>query len=102
MPKKPHKPYDQMTTDELREATKVYDEPFVMDRSKPLTPRQKALHREAKRRRGRPVVGKGAARVLITVERGLLGRADRFAQNHNLSRSQLIARGLEVVLNGGR
>ena len=98
--KKRHKPYDHMTTAELREATKEFDQPFVMDRSRPLTAHQRALHGQAKRRAGRPRIGNGAARVLITVERGLLGRADAFAREHQISRSHLIARGLEAVLKG--
>jgi hypothetical protein len=94
------KPYWEMTTAELREATKEFDREMVPGR--PLTPEMKAKLRRARSKPGRPKIGKGAARVLITVERGLLGRADSFAKRHNLSRSQLIARGLEVVLNGGR
>src|SRR5437660_10394771 len=99
MNKTKRKPYDRMTTAELREATKEYDRPFALARSKPLTPHQKELHRQAKRR-GRPQVGNGASRVLISVERGLLERADKFAKRHQISRSHLIARGLEAVLNG--
>jgi len=49
------KPYDQMTTAELREATKEFDEPFVaMENSRPLSPAQKDRHRQAKRRRIAP------------------------------------------------
>ena len=94
------KPYWEMTTAELREATKEFDREMIPGR--PLTPRMKEALRRARNKRGRPKVGKGAARVLITVEKGLLGRADSFAKRHHLSRSQLIARGLEAVLNGGK
>ena len=40
--KKPIKPYWQMTTAELREATKQFDEEFVGDRARPLSPEKKA------------------------------------------------------------
>jgi hypothetical protein len=36
--KKPSKPYWEMTTAELREATKQFDEEFVADKGRPLTP----------------------------------------------------------------
>jgi hypothetical protein len=36
--KPPAKPYWEMNTDELREATKEFDEEFVADKAKPLTP----------------------------------------------------------------
>jgi hypothetical protein len=88
-----HQPYDQMTAAELAEATKQYDQEFVGTPGKALTPAQKALHRRAMKR-GRPRVGKGAQRINITVERGLLGRADGVAQRQGLTRAELVARAL--------
>jgi hypothetical protein len=32
------KPYWEMTTDELRDATKEFDEEFIAEKAKPLTP----------------------------------------------------------------
>lgn len=54
--------------------------------------------RRAKRKRGRPIVGKGAERIQITVERSLLHAADCFARGQHISRSELIARGLRLAL----
>jgi hypothetical protein len=52
--KKNGKPYWEMTTEELLEATKQFDEEFVAERSKPLTPEMKALWEQAKgKSRGR-------------------------------------------------
>jgi hypothetical protein len=45
------KPYWEMTTEELREATKQFDEEFVFERSEPLTPEMKALWERAKAKR---------------------------------------------------
>jgi hypothetical protein len=100
---KRRKPYDQMTTAELREATKEFDEPFVaLEKSRPLSPAQKEVHRQAKRRPpGRPKVGAGAARVLISVERGLLKDADAYARRHGLTRAAVVAQGLKSVLRAG-
>jgi hypothetical protein len=96
-------PYWEMTTAELAEATRRFDQEFVADAAKPLTPRQKAreARARAKGNRGRPRVGQGATAVLVSVERGLLRRSDAFAKRRGITRSQLIARGLEFVLSNG-
>jgi hypothetical protein len=47
---------------------------------------------------GRPVVGQGAKTIAVTIERGLLARADRYAKQHDLKRAELIAHGLQLVL----
>ncbi len=92
------KPYDQMNAAELAEATKRFDEPFVALReSKPLTPAMQRMHRRAAKR-GRPRVGKGATKLYISMERGLLKKADHFAKAHNMSRSELIANGVRAVI----
>src|SRR2546430_103717 len=95
--KNPNKPYWEMTTEELRAATKEYDRPNL--RSYPLNAEDKVLHRRAKRRKpGRPRIGKGAARVPVSLERGLLKRIDAFAKRNGVSRSQVLARGAETVI----
>jgi hypothetical protein len=42
--KKPVKPYWEMTTEELREGTKEFDEEFAADKAGPLTPGRKRGH----------------------------------------------------------
>ena len=91
------KKYSQMTTRELAEATKEFDEEFAFLKARPLTNRQKKLHAQA-RKRGRPRVGMGAEKIQVSVERSLLTRADTFANKTKLSRSEVIARGLRAVL----
>jgi hypothetical protein len=97
---KKQKPYEQMTAAELSIATREYDEPFLaLRQSTPLTPALRAAHRRAaKQGRGRPRVGNGAAKLYISMERGLLKRADSFARKHGMSRSQLIADGLRAII----
>lgn len=80
-----------------REVAK-YDREMSLDELRPLTAADKVVHARAHRKGGRPRVGRGAKPVLVTMERSLLERTDRFAKAHSLSRAQLIARGLEVVL----
>lgn len=72
---------------------------------KPLRVSDKALHRVARakgravaRVAGRPMVGKGAQIVPVSIERGLLKEADQYAKRHKLKRSQMVAEGLRLVM----
>ena len=49
--------------------------------------------------RGRPLIGGGSVRVQATLERRLLARTDEYAGRNGVTRSQLIARGLERLLS---
>jgi hypothetical protein len=89
-------PYNAMTAEELERETARFDGEIPDSQIKPLTRAMKAT--EAKARRGRPVVGNGSEKINITIERGLLKDADRFAKRSGLSRSQLIASGLQAIL----
>jgi hypothetical protein len=93
------KRYGHMNPQQLAEATKDLDQEFIADSAKPLTPQQRRQHQRA-RTTGRPKVGKGAQRILITMERGLLGQVDAFARHRNVSRSQLIAQSVKRLLAG--
>jgi hypothetical protein len=73
--------------------------------SKPLRESDKALHKAARARgravaraAGRPMIGKGAKIVPVSIERGLLKEADLFAKRHKLKRSQMVAEGLRLVM----
>ncbi len=92
------KPYWEMTPAELAEATKQFDEPFVVDKSRPLSPAEQEQWKRIKRKRGRPRNGQGFQRVSISIERGLLKRATALAKKRRLSRSQLFAQMLERAL----
>ena len=68
---------------------------------KPLTAADKRLYQRAAARGakvGRPVVGKGAKIVPVTIERGLLAKADAYAKREGLKRSQMVAQGLRLVM----
>jgi len=96
------KPYHKMTAAELADATKEFEKDTPLDENELLSPELKAKWERARRARpGRPRVGKGARAVLVTIERGLLARADAFAAAKGMSRSELIARGL-VAVTGAR
>jgi hypothetical protein len=76
-----------------------FDEPFIGEKFGPLSPKTRDWLRRAKRKRGRPKVGKGAVQVSVALERTLLKRADAFAKRNGLNRSQLVARGLEILMS---
>lgn len=72
--------------------------------ARPLTAAQRAKWEKIQarlkesRRPGRPVTGKGARVISLTVEQGLLERADSQARKEGISRAALFARGLRAVL----
>ena len=68
--------------------------------SRPLTKAQRQRFKRWQKRAtiGRPVVGKGAKPVAVTIERGLLKRADAYARSHGMKRAQLIAHALKMVM----
>jgi len=96
-----HKPYWEMNAEELAEATKEFDEPFVIDKTRPLTPDEHRVWNRIKRGRGRPKVGQGAKRVSVSLERGLLKRVTALARKRRISRSKLLAQVLEEALARG-
>src|SRR5438034_11742127 len=90
--------YGRMSAAELDEDVAKFDREFIVDRAKPLAAKERMRDRRASGKRGRNRVGAGARRVLITIEAALLQRSDRYAEKHGLTRSALLARGLERVL----
>ena len=90
-----------MTDDKRNAEVAQFDREFVGLRGKPLTAAQKALHRRAARKAGRPRIGKGAERFTITLERELAKQAEALAKRRHMSRSELIAHGLRNLLKAG-
>ena len=70
--KKPSKPYWEMTTAELREATKQFDEEFVGDKARPLSPEMKARWEKAKGEAS--TIGKAEQTIAVRLEEVLLKR----------------------------
>jgi hypothetical protein len=66
--------------------------------SKPLTSAQRARWNKFKKKMGRPKIGAGTQLISMTIEKGLLKRADAYAKRHGLKRTQLIAQGLRAVM----
>jgi hypothetical protein len=89
-----------MTAAELDAEVMKFDREIAGTPGKPLTARQKAQHRRA-RKMGRPVTGKGAKRIAITMERTLLGKLDSYARRNKTTRSAMIATGIKALLKAG-
>jgi hypothetical protein len=96
------KPYWEMSSAELAEATKQFDESLVVDQSRLLTPAEQEQWKRLKRKRGRPRNGQGYQRISVSLERGLLQRASALAKERQVSRSQLVAQLLERALAEGK
>jgi hypothetical protein len=72
-------------------------------RSKPLDPRTRALWEKAKRKGGRPKLGKDGVKVIsLSVEKKLLNEADAYAKKNGLKRAELFSQALRSVLSKRR
>lgn len=96
--KKPQKPYQMMTTEELARATAEFDEEFVIDTFGPMTPQQVARWKRAQAKGTRPSNGRDVRTISVGVEKKLLAQSDALAKRLGITRAGLIARGLKAVL----
>lgn len=89
----------EMTDAERDAYVAKYDrEEISLKDMKPLTKADQALLARAVRKPGRPKVGQGAKRVLVSIERSTLAQADAVARKLHISRSELIGRGIREVV----
>lgn len=96
-PRSRRKPYSRMTTEELAAATARFDREDLTA-PRPLRGVKQRRYQRARAKRGRPRIGRGSRAITITLERGLLERADRTARRERVTRSQLIAKALIAEL----
>lgn len=75
-----------------------YNREIPFSETRPLNAQERAQWARIKRKPGRPKTGEGAEAVNVTVERGLLRRADAYAKANGLTRAQLVAKGLANVI----
>ena len=71
-------------------------------RSRPLNAEERAHWKRVKKKMGRPRVGAGSKPIAVTLEKGLLKRADAYAKEHGMKRAQLIAHALKIVMGEGK
>ena len=87
------KPYWEMTTAELREATREFDREELGLPGKPLTAHDRKLHAQARRR-----AKMNAKNIRVSLEGDLVKQADAVARKLHLTRSEVIANSLRVTL----
>jgi hypothetical protein len=93
--------FNALSDDRKEREYHALDREFTRAQTLPLTAEQRKAWRKFKERRrlrGRPKVGEGAKTVSLTIEGGLLKRADALAKREGLSRAQIVARGLKMLL----
>ena len=91
--------FEQMTDAQKTAFAKQYDREIPLSETRPLTADERKLFKRIlKRGRGRPRIGKGAARINITIEKDLLGRVNAFAKKARISRARMIVQGLELMM----
>lgn len=96
--KRKQKPYWEMNLEELREATKEFDEEHVEDKFKPLTPEMRARWERAKAKSTAKDAENGEQEIAVRLDKQLLDRCTALAKKKRISRDDLIARGLKAVL----
>jgi hypothetical protein len=95
--KKAAKPYWEMTTKELQEATKEFDKEFVAEESQPLTPQMRARWQRAQNKKPPAENGENEKTIVVRLEKALLDRCTALAKKKRISPDALIARGLKAL-----
>ena len=94
------KKYQDMTTKELREATREFDVESVDPPGRPLNARERALWSKAQKKapRGRPIKGNGSLTISLSMERDLLKETDIARAKAKKSRAEVVAAALRSYL----
>jgi hypothetical protein len=91
-----------LSDDEKERIWASFNRSIPLSETRALTPTERRAWERAKRKPGRPPKGEGATAVSVTIERGLLRRADAYAKSQGMTRAQLITRGLSAILPADR
>lgn len=71
----------------------------LAETAKPLTPRQRKAWAGARKRMGRPKLGRnGTSNISVSVEKALLKQASAYAKAKGLKRSELVTIGLRLAM----
>lgn len=96
----PVEAFVSLSPQEQEAAYKAVDREFSPAELRPLNAAERKLWEKARKRpQGRPQVGRGVKVIALSVERGLLERADAYAARLGLSRAQLVAKSLEKAMS---
>ncbi|MGA2231145.1 MAG: hypothetical protein ABSH22_09635 [Tepidisphaeraceae bacterium] len=81
---------EDMSADELAEATKRFDRPFVFEQARPMTKDERAEEQRLRNKRSRN--GTDHRRISVSLEQRVLDKADALAKKSGIKRSELISR----------
>jgi hypothetical protein len=90
--------FEALSDAEKERVWDYFDRKIPLSETRPLTDAEWAQEKKAKKKMGRPKIGQGAKLISVTVEKGLLSRADAYARTQGMKRAELIAVGLALAL----
>ena len=90
--------FEALSDAEKEKVWDYFDRKIPLSKTRPLTDAEWAQEKKAKKKMGRPKIGQRAKLISVTVEKGLLSRADAYARTQGLKRAELIALGLALAL----
>jgi len=92
--------YSELPIEELEKLAAPFEGREIdISEFKPLTPQMRREDAIARRKKpGRPMIGKGAKRILLSMESGLLSRVDQHTRKYNLTRAAFIASAVRAQL----
>jgi|SRR5579884_1721721 len=95
----PIEEFESLSAEEKERQYRELDHEFAKAQTKPLTPEQrKAWKKRQERRRARATGVSPSTTVSLRIASDLLQRADALGKRNGLSRAEVVARGLELLL----
>lgn len=94
--------FDALSAAEKERVYQQFEEltpPKIKSEFRPLSAKKRVEHMQPKP--GRPKIGKGVKVISLSVEKDLLKRADLYAKQHGMKRTELVAVGLKLAMNRG-
>ncbi len=88
------KNWDALTVEERDEEVKQYDQEFIADSAKPMSPEEQRLWQRIQRGKSR----RGAATVSVRLPIDLVDRMARYAGEYNLSMDQFVKKSTHGAL----
>src|SRR5258708_7435480 len=92
------KPYWKMTASELDEATKEFDRPIPLSKSRALSRKERQQFERSRRGPSYSVFVMRDDDVFVRLPPNVLRRSLRFATAHDMTLSEVISRGLKGLL----
>ncbi|HEX4796079.1 MAG TPA: hypothetical protein VH370_19985 [Humisphaera sp.] len=91
--------FDALSAKDKQKVARYYDDGRHRSELRPLNAAERAQVKAEKKTMGRPKLGRHGVKVIaLSVERDLLKRADAYAKQCGLKRSELVTRALNRLL----